>query len=155
MTSLKLVGLEDRVGHLPKQLSGGQEQRVAIARAIVSDPTLLLADEPTGDLDSHSATEVLEVLKRLNEEVYREYPDVQTYAWKRGCCCPRHSKHRNDKQRGGQPRCRSRNGSKLGQQRNSPTLPGAEDCAPAAVVFSATQSHARLPFPKNTACASP
>ncbi len=67
MTALKLVGLEDRVKHLPKQLSGGQEQRVAIARAIVSDPTLLLADEPTGDLDSHSATEVLEVLKSLNE----------------------------------------------------------------------------------------
>jgi putative ABC transport system ATP-binding protein len=68
MTSLKLVGLEERVHHLPKQLSGGQEQRVAIARAIVSDPTLLLADEPTGDLDSHSATEILEILKRLNED---------------------------------------------------------------------------------------
>jgi putative ABC transport system ATP-binding protein len=68
MTALKLVGLEERVSHLPKQLSGGQEQRVAIARAIVSDPTLLLADEPTGDLDSHSATEVLEILKRLNED---------------------------------------------------------------------------------------
>jgi putative ABC transport system ATP-binding protein len=71
MTALKLVGLEERVQHLPKQLSGGQEQRVAIARAIVSDPTVLLADEPTGDLDGHSATEILEILKRLNQDFHK------------------------------------------------------------------------------------
>jgi putative ABC transport system ATP-binding protein len=86
MTALKLVGLEERVHHLPKQLSGGQEQRVAIARAIVSDPTLLLADEPTGDLDSHSATEVLEILKRLNEDFQKTIvmvthdPNAASYA---------------------------------------------------------------------------
>ncbi len=67
-TALKLVGLEDRMGHLPRQLSGGQEQRVAIARAIVTDPDLILADEPTGNLDATSATEVLTLLSRLNKE---------------------------------------------------------------------------------------
>jgi putative ABC transport system ATP-binding protein len=67
-TALKLVGLGDRLTHLPRQLSGGQEQRVAIARAIVTDPDLILADEPTGNLDAASATEVLTLLSRLNKE---------------------------------------------------------------------------------------
>ncbi|MGH7246583.1 MAG: ABC transporter ATP-binding protein [Pseudomonadota bacterium] len=67
-TALKLVGLGDRMGHLPRQLSGGQEQRVAIARAIVTDPDLILADEPTGNLDAASAEEVLTLLSRLNKE---------------------------------------------------------------------------------------
>jgi len=68
MTALGIVGIADREKHYPRQLSGGQEQRVAIARAIVTDPTLLLADEPTGDLDAKSAAEVLTLLQRLNQE---------------------------------------------------------------------------------------
>jgi putative ABC transport system ATP-binding protein len=67
-TALTVVGLQDRMRHYPKQLSGGQEQRVAIARAIATDPTLLVADEPTGDLDKHSADEILTLLERLNGE---------------------------------------------------------------------------------------
>ncbi|MEJ7608256.1 MAG: ABC transporter ATP-binding protein, partial [Bryobacteraceae bacterium] len=67
-TALQLVGLGDRTGHFPRQLSGGQEQRVAIARAIVTDPDLILADEPTGNLDATSANDVLTLLGRLNKE---------------------------------------------------------------------------------------
>ncbi len=67
-TALELVGLDDRAKHLPRQLSGGQEQRVAIARAIATDPSLIVADEPTGNLDSHSAQEVLTVLQSLRRD---------------------------------------------------------------------------------------
>jgi putative ABC transport system ATP-binding protein len=68
LTALKVVGLADRAGHYPRQLSGGQEQRVAIARAIVADPKVLVADEPTGDLDSKSAEEILGLMETLNRD---------------------------------------------------------------------------------------
>ncbi len=67
MTALKVVGLADRANHYPRQLSGGQEQRVAIARAIVADPDIVVADEPTGDLDAKSAHEILDLLQALNQ----------------------------------------------------------------------------------------
>jgi putative ABC transport system ATP-binding protein len=67
-TALKVVGLAERATHYPRQLSGGQEQRVAIARAIVTDPKVLVADEPTGDLDARSAEEILQLMEVLNRE---------------------------------------------------------------------------------------
>src|SRR5258708_6539952 len=68
-TALRIVGLEERMKHYPRQLSGGQEQRVAIARAIVNDPALLVADEPTGDLDRASADAILLLMEKLNTEL--------------------------------------------------------------------------------------
>ena len=68
LTALRIVGLADRSKHYPRQLSGGQEQRVAIARAIVTDPSVLVADEPTGDLDSKSAEEILDLMQTFNKE---------------------------------------------------------------------------------------
>jgi putative ABC transport system ATP-binding protein len=88
-TALRIVGLEDRMDHYPRQLSGGQEQRVAIARAFATDPKLILADEPTGDLDAQSAKEILNLMKTLNEKFNKTIimvthdPEAENYASRR------------------------------------------------------------------------
>jgi putative ABC transport system ATP-binding protein len=88
MTALDVVGLADRVAHYPRQLSGGQEQRVAIARAIATDPTVILADEPTGDLDKRSEEDVLVLLKRLNRE-FKKTIVMVTHDPKAAACAAR------------------------------------------------------------------
>ena len=97
-TALQVVGLGDRMDHYPRQLSGGQEQRVGIARAIVSDPALILADEPTGDLDAASAAEILTLLQRLNDAgiAKAEALRLDTYSDPDRFYSYRRSTHRNE-----------------------------------------------------------
>jgi len=86
MSALRIVGLEDRAGHHPNQLSGGQQQRVAIARSLINDPQIILADEPTGALDSRTSVEIMAIFQRLNREkgisvvVVTHEPDISQYA---------------------------------------------------------------------------
>jgi putative ABC transport system ATP-binding protein len=86
MNALRIVGLEDRAGHHPNQLSGGQQQRVAIARSLINDPQIILADEPTGALDSRTSIEIMAIFQRLNREkgisvvVVTHEPDISLYA---------------------------------------------------------------------------